>query len=175
MKSLRTLSVFALGTVVCSAALAQSSGEKFIRAYYAKDAALMVKVDFAGLRKHKMDNSTADYVTYGRPDKTGKTAKKTRADEFKGMDQMVPMIESVPKSINHIDHLTLGPTTILVTVTSSGEMRTKKLPQDGKSHTFGGTTTTIDTWVKVGGSWKMKMTKTLSEKVQIDGKSMPGM
>jgi len=175
MKSLRILSIFALGAVVCSAALAQSSGEKFIRAFYAKDDALMLKMDFAGWRKQKMEMSTSDYVAYGKPGKTGQTTKKTRADEFKGMDQVIPMIDSVPKSLTHVDHLTIGSTTILATVTSSGEMKTKKLPQDGKSHIFGGTTTTIDTWVKVGGSWKMKMTKTLSDKMLLDGKPMPGM
>jgi len=175
MRSFRILSTFAMGAVICSAAFAQSSGEKFIRAYYAKDDALMLKMDFAGWQKQKREVFTSDYVSYGKPDKSGKVSKKTLADEFKSMGQVAQMIELVPKSINHVDHLTIGPTTILATVTSSGEMKTKKLPQDGKSHTFGGTTKSVDTWVKIGGSWKMKSTKTLSETLLLDGKPMPGM
>jgi hypothetical protein len=175
MKSFRILSVFALGAVACSVALAQSSAEKFIRAYYAKDDALMLKMDFVGWRKQKVEVSTSDYVSIGKPDKTGKAKKKTRADEFKEMDQILPMIASVLKSVTHVDHFTTGPTTILVTTTSSGEMKTKKLPQDGMSHTIGGTSTSIDTWVKVGASWKIKTTKTISDKMMIDGKPMPGM
>lgn len=135
----------------------------------------MLKKDFAGWKKQKLDNSTADFASYGKPDKTGKAKKKTRVDEFKEMDQILPMIDSVPKSISHVDHLTIGPKTIVATVTSMGEMKTKKLPQDNKSHTFGGTSTTVDTWVKVGATWKMKTTKTISDKMVIDGKPMPGM
>lgn len=175
MKSLRILSTFALGVVAFSAALAQSSAEKFIRAYYAKDDALMLKMDFAGWRKVIIETSTSDYVTYGMPDKTGKVTKKTLADQVNGLDRLGPIIESVPKSTNHIDHITIGPRTILVTVTATGEMKTKKLPQDGKSHTIAGASTTVDTWVKVGGSWKMKMTKTISDKMLMDGEPIPGM
>jgi len=175
MKSLRTLSTFALGVVAFSAALAQSSAEKFIRAYYAKDDALMLKMDFAGWRKLIIETSTSDYVSYGMPDKTGKVTKKTLADQVNGLDRLAPIIESVPTSTNHIDRLTSRPRTILVTVTFSGEMKTKKLPQNGKSHTIGGTMRSVDTWVKVGGSWKMKMSKTISDKMLMDGRPIPGM
>ncbi len=166
MKSFRILSVFTLGAIACSAAFAQSNAEKFIRAYYAKDDALMLRMDFAGWRKLKVEISTSDYLSYGKQDKTGSVV--SRRPELTNLREWTqdrgPLIESVPNSITHVDHLTIRPTTILATVTSSGEMKTKKLPQDGKTHTIGGTTKSVDTWVKVGGSWKMKMTKRLFEK-----------
>jgi len=61
------------------------------------------------------------------------------------MGQFAALIETVPKNFTHLDHLTIGPTTILATVTSDGEMITNKLPQDGKSHTIAGFKKRLDT------------------------------
>jgi len=173
MKILKPLSLIVIVAFAYSPALAQSDAVKTMNAYYAKDDALTLKMDFAGLKKLKGEYSTKDYVSYGQPDKNGKAKKSTRAEEFKSLDGIAAFIDSVKSGQSHIEHLTLGKTTAVAIVSSRGELKTKKLPSDGKAHMMGSISVSQDTWIKVGRSWKMKTSKTLSSHVTLDGRPLP--
>jgi hypothetical protein len=175
MKILHLLTSLTFGIAVLTVAPAQGDPTKAIAAYYAKDDALALKADYAGLKKLKLENSTSDFVSVVKAGKTGKTITRTRADEFAQLDGFSKIIDSIVKSNSHIDRITQGKKAIVVTVTSSGELKTKKLPQDGKVHRLANTGTSEDTWVKVGGAWKIKQSKSLTSKMLLDGKPLPGM
>jgi len=176
MKNLKTISLLTLSAFACcSVVFAQSGPAKAIKAYYAKDDALMLKLDFVGLKKLKTEYSTSDYVSFNKPDKAGNVKKSTLAQEFQEMDQFRGIIDTISRSATHVDRMTIQKTTTVVMVTSSGEVKTKKLPKDGKVHSIANTSVSQDTWVLAGRSWKMKSSKTLSDKLVVDGRPIPGM
>ena len=175
MKNLKTLSLLALGALACSSAFARADAPAPIKAYYAKEDSLMLKGNFEGLKKLQLDNSTPDYVSISKPDKSGKVRKKTRTEDVAQIDQFSKIIDSVTQSVSHIDSVTIGKNTATVVVTSTGELSTKKAAfGDGKAHIMSNTSKSQDTWVKVGGSWKMKISKELTDNLKIDGKPAPG-
>ena len=59
------------------------------------------------------------------------------------------------KTVHSIDATTVGP--------------------DHKSHRMSMTGTSKDTWVKIGGKWKMSSMTWLSQTMKMDGKPMTGM
>ncbi len=72
------------------------------------------------------------------------------------------------KSISRLEKLKVGSSAAVAT--TFGDWAMKMTGPDGKPHTFGGTSTTEDTWVRTSGGWKLKQVKVLTEKMTMDGK-----
>lgn len=159
--------------VACTYALAQSDAASAIKAYYSKEDSLTLKLDVAGLKKLHEVILTDDYVSIEKADKKGKVQKKTKAEELANIGKLSQIIASVTSSVSHVDLVTSGKTTVQAIVTSSGELKTKPLG-DGKAHTLSNTSKSQDTWVKVGGIWKMKSSRSLSNNLKVDGHPVPG-
>lgn len=174
MKNLKSLSLLATLAFTCASAQAQSDAAAAIKAYYAKEDALTLKVDITGLKKLHQAILTDDFVSTQRADKTGKVRKKTKAEEISEIDRLGQVIASVTSSVTHVDHVTGGQALVQAMITSSGSLKTKPLG-DGKAHTLTNTSKSQDTWIKVKGVWKMKASKSLSDNLKVDGQPVPGM
>lgn len=175
MKRLRTFALISIATFASSVALAQNQIPPAVRAYYDKENALTLKVDFDSLKKLRAEISTKDYVYVSKPNKAGVVTKKSRSEEDAQMDQLKSLIQSITKSTNHFDQVTLSNSTLVLVITSTGELKTKPMGGDGKAHLISNTAKSEDTWVKVGGTWKMKSSKSISDRMTFDGKAAPGM
>lgn len=173
MTALKTLSFLALATVACSTAVAQSDATSAIRAYYAKGDALMMRMDFAGLQKLTQNSSTSDYVMMSVPDKSGKVMKHTLAEESQNIPKFAAMFQTANKCVAKVVSVTVNHNTAVALVNSDRELTTKKLG-DGKTHLMMVATESQTTWVKTGGRWKIKITKTLKQKMTVDGHAVPG-
>jgi len=165
--------IAALLVIAASAAAAQSGESKKLQTIYSKLDALAMKKDIPGLRTLLHQVSTTDCVFIGVPDKSGKVQKKNRDETLQSLERVMPIIDAVTLSASHIEHLSAGKGFITVLVTSTTKMTTKKMPQDGKVHQIAEFSTSEDSWIKVGGNWKLKSSKTLTDKITNDGKSVP--
>lgn len=170
MKSLRVpLFVAALATA-CSGFAARSGIPPTILAYYAKSDRLTLKKDAPGLAKLMTENLTADYMYTGLADKAGKVSTIKRAQFIQGIAEVMTHIDFFSKAVTHIDRVIVGKTAALVTISSVVEMTTKLQP-DGKVHKLVTHSKVDTTWLKVGSTWKLKLSKVLSGDATIDGKA----
>jgi len=163
MKSIKPISILSACVVVALAFGSQAKAPAAIAAIYAKLDAVTLKKDVAGFSKLLGDVATKDCTII---DSKGKStsASKTMASMAKELAQF----DKVNKSSSHIDKTVDKGSTVVLTVSSVLDV-TAKSP-DGKAHQFVQTSTSDDTWVKVGSSWKLKLSKTTKEKTTLDGK-----
>jgi len=141
-----------------------------IKAFYSDDDALFQKMDAAGAIKLVTDNFEPDYVSYSKPDASGKRTKRTLAVEIASIKQIMNLTESIPKSESRVESLEVTGDTAVAKVTSTIEMKTKPGPGGRPSHTLTAFSKSEDTWIKVGASWKLKSAKILESTMAIDGK-----
>jgi len=173
MKNYRSLSLVALLAIAGSVLAVQSDVTKSIQAIYSKLDALSIKKDIPGLTKLLKQNSTPDCAFIGKTDKSGKTEKKNRDETMAQMAGFMPFIDVVNVSTSHIDSVKMGKGSLVASVTSVVAMTLKK-GQDGKVHKIVQNSKSQDTWVNVGGSWKLKVSKIVTESATQDGKAIPG-
>jgi hypothetical protein len=172
MKTIKTVVALALLALAGSGFSAQKGLSPSIKAYYAKNDALTIKKDLKGVQKLYADTYTADFVSLGNPNKSGKVTTRSRAQEIATVAQAIPFIDKFAKFETRIDHVTLGTGTATIKTTSRVLMQTVADPS-GKKHEISGSSTSEDLWVLVGGVWKMKSSKTITEDMKMDGQAIP--
>lgn len=171
MKLLRLASLLAVASVTAFSLAAQGDITQKLQAVYSKLDALALKKDMTNLTKVLYENTTKDCVFIAKPDANGKREQKTREDTMKTMTGVMPLVDKIDMSKSHIDHVKVGPNSVVATVTSILAMTTKKTDAT-PAHKIVEKSTSEDTWVKVGGSWKLKSSKTLTDVVTQDGKTV---
>ena len=173
MISMKTISSLILIVAAGSALAAQASAKQKIAAYYTKSDALTLKKDIPGLSKLLTNVTTSDFVSIEKPNEKGVSAKKTRAETLAVIAQVIPLVDKFDRAESHIEKYTPGSGSIVVTVTTSVAITTKPDPK-GKVHKLVDIAKSDDTWVKVGADWKLKSSKTLSEKMTENGQPFTG-
>ena len=168
-KLISFLSSLVLSAVAALAFAGQPALSPTISGYYKKNDLLTLKKDVPGLAKLLNATTTDDFLFTGKPDRMGKTSTRTRSQTEQGMAQVMPLIEKFTQSVSHIQRSVVTKTSAVVTVKTIISWVTKLQP-DGKTHKLENHATVEDTWVKIGGSWKLKASKNTSGKLTIDGK-----
>lgn len=166
--------LFVFSTLTLTSLAAQGKLDSQIKSYYTQQDALTRKKDGPGLETLMTSHTTTDYVNVGKPNKNGKSASKSLAQNLAQMKQTLPFIDKFLKVNTRIDKVTVGRGSCVVTISTDVSMLTKKDPS-GKTHTFESHDSSEDTWIKIGSAWKCRLSKTISDGMKIDGKSFPGM
>jgi hypothetical protein len=174
MKRVKPAVLLAMSALTVLGFSSQANLDPQIKGYYTLQDSLTLKKDGPGLEKLMTGHATPDFMNVGKPDKTGKARTKTMAEDMAQMKQTLPFIDKFTKVHSMIKKVAAGKGSVVVTVSTDVAMQTKKGP-DGKVHSVDGHDVNEDTWVKSGGRWKMKISKTVSETMKIDGKAFGGM
>lgn len=131
---------------------------KFVESHEQHYYGYMQKHDTSGLVRFLTDSMTADYVAYG-PD--GKITDHSRQEAIDKVKQALTRLNFSDLKF-HIAGIKPGPRGTVVTTAASlvSELPKAKAP-DGVDHRVLTTWTKENTWVRVGGKWKCRMSKTL--------------
>lgn len=123
------------------------------------------------IKAKRIDQANKLFEKHGHPkfvyihaDGRKQTSKQMLA-EMKA--SLAPQVK-VTKSTSALGKLVVKGSTAKVDTT--GEWVMVMPGPDGKSHTLGGVTKTVDTWLKTPAGWKLMEVKTTSEKMTLDGK-----
>jgi len=98
--------------------------------------------------------------------------KQTGADMLAELKTNMKMIVKFEECTGTIQKIVDKGNTAEVTVANHSKLSISG--PDKKPHIMVDDETTLDTWVKEAGKWKLKQIKTVSEKSTIDGKAFPG-
>jgi Tfp pilus assembly protein PilE len=158
MKSM-LLAVSMLATV----ALAGPGDETYIRTAHDQFAKAALSNSYKTMEKSIMQNMTADFK-YKSPN--GRSETRTQWLQMMKQEFQRGMKFSAFK-------FTVGKITVngkTASVQSSLTAKGSGMGPDKKNHVFGSTSKAVETWVKEGSKWKIKMIDTKSEKMTMDGK-----
>ena len=174
MKPAKPLLILAV-LIIAGSTLAQKKPEyEPIKTYKDKYMALILKKDIPGLIKLVKDFHTSDYVHYSKPGKDGTIKKSNMDDAIRGIRKVFATMD-ITHSGAKMDRMEVLPTTVTV-LSSTGMSGTlkKETSPDKKPHEMILESQTQDVWVKVGKVWKMKTSKTLHDRITVDGHSQEG-
>jgi hypothetical protein len=148
-------------------AASQESTQKQIQSIYDRVCALIAKKDVNGLSKALRSTRTGDYTLF--------TAKKEKRSLSDLLSAMLPVMArfNVQKSSVRIDSLKVTGSRATAMITTNLELVSKAQPGQ-KPHNLGQVVRGEDDWVLVGHTWKLKLSKSLSENMYADGKLVPG-
>jgi len=172
MKNLKSLVFVAILAVATSAMATHSDVSSKLRALYAKMDSLSMKKDVPGLSAFLKKTSTDDCTFISKPGKSGVPERKSRDQAMQTLARVMPVIDKVSTCASHIDSIHVSGSSAVATVTSRIVMITKA-GSGGPAHKIAQKSKSEDTWVLVGGSWKLKVSKILTETVSQDGKEIP--
>ena len=174
MKTAKSILAISLAIATSSAFAIQSPAQVKVtlQSIYAKMDNLASKKDIKGLRLLLSQVSTSDCSFISKPDGSGKTQAKTREDAMQSMEGVMPFIAVVNESSSKIDHVVVKKGVAVATVNSVVAMTTKS-DKTNPAHKIVQKSKSEDTWVKVGSTWKLKISKTITETATQDGKSIP--
>jgi hypothetical protein len=172
MKSLKLFALAAILAIAASSVASQSAVTQKLGTIYAKMDAMALKKDMPGLANMLKQIATPDCKFISKANSAGKTTSKTRDEAMAQMLSIMPVIDVISLSTSHIDKLTLGKGSALAIVSSTVAMTTKAGPS-GPARKIVQKSKSADTWVNLSGSWKLKLSKILSETVTQDGKPVP--
>lgn len=164
MKKLLTLGLL-LSALTASAA-AEDVKATLQGAYNSLAKATIAK-DTSGIKKVVKQWMAPDVVFIHKDGR-----KETATQMLAQMQQMMPMIQKFGKYSVVIEKLTTKGNTAEATVLNNVSM-TMAGP-DKKPHTIVDVERSKDSWVKVGGQWKLKVSKTYEVKATMDGQPLPG-
>ncbi len=171
MKNQKSLILVGL-LAMAGIAAAQSNVSKKLQPIYSKMDSLSLNKDVAGLSKYMNSVATKDFVFVSKAIPNMPSQTKTLAQTMATMSAYLPMIASVDTYKSKIAKITESGNTVTVDVNQTMAMTTAA-GSSGPSHKIVQVTTDEDTWVKQGGSYKLKASKMLSVAVTQDGKQLP--
>lgn len=154
--SLLILSAFVVAKADGLRASIETSNRQISRAMMAKDYAALDKLFRASMTKD------FKYVESGK----SQTYAQMMANMKMGIEQMSKLKITI-KTLNVKDLGSKGTATIMHTMTGT------MIGADKKTHTTSFTGTSMDTYRKEGGKWKMSKMEWKSMKMMMDGKPMP--
>jgi len=141
-----------------------------IQDYYRKRDGFVIAKNSSGMQKLIESTHVKGYEGTSLPDKTGKSKKTNLAHLVESMNKLFATYGKIDGMTSKFTHVTSSKDSAVVTVAS--EMHGSVKDPDGQPHTVAASGTNVDTWVRVGGSWKIKTSKTASSKILIDGKAV---
>jgi len=166
MKNLKSLIVVGILAAAGIATASQADMAKKLQTIYSKLDALSLKKDMAGLTKLLNQVSTPDCIF------VSKTQKMTRDQTMQQMAVVMPKIDTVTTSTSHVDGVKMVGGSLVASVHQTVAMTTKPTKETGPAHKIVQKTSSEDTWVKSGGTWKLKISKIVTETIIQDGKEI---
>lgn len=168
MKRVSLLTALAGVAVLSLAALSMADAKSEISKAYDARLKLFKARDAAGLSKLFTDLTTEDVSMEG----AGMAGMK-KAEMAKMIKSQLGMVQSVKGGSMTLAKWNIKGDTAILEATEKMEF-TMANPQDPKKPmVMKGTTVSTDTWVKVGGKWKLKKVKVVKEDYTVNGKK-PG-
>ena len=149
--------IFVCGSTVTANA---TPPPKVIAGFYAKVDALSLKKDGLGVVKLFDANCAADYVAY---DLRGQ--KRTRDEKDQQILATLSVIQSYTKAITHIDKTIVTPRGVMMVISGTHSQLMLGNGKDKKTKGFTITEKREDTWHKIGGYWKLKLSRILGETI----------
>jgi Domain of unknown function (DUF4440) len=162
MSPMRKLAVLLLASCV---APAFAGGFDFNKSYQDVNTAVLKK-DMKTVEKLLTTGSVPEFKYI--PLKGAPTTVQVMVAQMKGQ---LAVMGPVTRCTTKISKQVMKGNTAMLTVVS-GFTTSIKDPQ-GKVHSITSDGVTTDTWVNIGGTWKMKEMKVVSEKNAMDGKVVP--
>lgn len=171
---MKNLKFILLAGILATAGIAsaQGNGSKQFQSMYTKMDAMSLKKDVAGLSNYMNTIATKNCVFISKSIASQPAQTKTLAQTMATMSSFMPMISTVNICTSKITSAKISGSTATVDVIQKIGMTTAA-GSNGPSHVIAQETTNEDTWVKQGGSWKLKVSKMLSYSVTQDGKQLP--
>jgi hypothetical protein len=172
MKNQKSLIFVGILAMAGIATASQGDVAKKLQSIYSKMDSLALKKDISGLTKLLNQVSTSDCVFVSKGFGKNPPMSKSRDETMKQMSVVIPMIDAVTTSTSHVDKVTMGNGSLIASLHQTVAMITKATQQTGPAHKIVQKTTSEDTWVKSGGSWKLKVSRIVTETIIQDGKEM---
>lgn len=161
------LTAVVLATVASAYCDDAASLKKTALPVYQKIASLTNQRNFSGLKQVFVGATTSDFKNIGL-----KGNAMSRDEVLGSMEQVLKTTKSIKVSGFKLTAFKLSGSTATVGTTQTYDFLV--LDPQKKPHKLSGSSTSVDTWTKVGGTWKLKLSKTVKETTLIDGKSVPG-
>ncbi len=151
--------------------LPQNPTKQFEHYYQTLDS-LLIQKDVKGTLALIRDSHTADYTHESKPDVRGQRTKRNLKETIESVEKAVRWMAAFKESVSKVEKVSLSPHKAVVTVISSLSGITPKTP-NGKNQIMVLYSKSEDTWVQVGSKWKIKVIRTLEDRMTIDGKPVP--